>query len=749
MAVPFFIEINYNVCFSYILSLKGFVLEEKEGQEKRHFQLPNAISRLEEIAYNFWWSWHPDARNLFSALDRTLWRGTQHSPIQILRDITPERLHEAAQDRSFLNHYHRVMKAYDAENGARATWFNQNFPDLQNKTIAYFSAEFGIHNSLPIYSGGLGLLAGDHCKEAGELGLPLVGVGFLYQQGYLHQHIHADGWQESTYRPLALDSVALKPAYSPLGRILIEVSLNQQDKVYVAVWKVQVGSISLYLMDTDVPENAPWDRELSARLYPGDQEFRVRQQIVLGIGGVRTLRALNILPDIWHLNEGHTAFMILERIREEVASGLSYEEAANRVRQGTIFTTHTPVLAGHDAYPSSLIEKYFSQYWPTLGLDHKGFWDLGHYQSPWGEAFNMTALALRLSAGHNAVSNLNGKISRKMWHGLWPNIEEENVPISSITNGIHIPTWVAIEIWQLFQKYLAPDWVERQDDPALWEKVFDIPDSLFWKKHLFVKRKLLRFIQDRARAFWTERRVDPSQVLASGALLDVDTLTIGFARRFTAYKRPNLLFSDLDRLKKILTDRWRPVQILFAGKAHPSDEVGKRYIQQVYNLARDPECSGRIAFLENYDMRTAHYLVQGVDLWLNNPRPPFEACGTSGMKAAINGVPNLSILDGWWIEGYNGKNGWAFGNIASSVDSVSPEHQDREDANALYDLLESQIIPLYYQKDPEGVPHGWIQVSKEAIRSISATFSARRMMKEYTEKLYAPAANKPNADDGL
>ncbi len=713
------------------------------GGHERNFQLPEAISRLEEIAYNFWWSWHPEARTLFGALDRTLWKQTQHNPVQILREVTLERLKEAAHDRSFLNHYKRVMNAYDAEHVDRTTWLNQNVPDLQHKTIAYFSAEFGIHNSLPIYSGGLGLLAGDHCKEAGELGLPLVGIGFLYQQGYLHQHIHADGWQEATHRPLALDFVALKPADSPLGRILIEVPLNHHDKVYVAVWKVQVGSVPLYLMDTDVPENSPWDRELSARLYPGDQEFRVRQQVVLGIGGVRTLRALGIQPAIWHLNEGHTAFTVLERIREAVASGCSYEEAADRVRQSTVFTTHTPVPAGHDTYPSSLIEKYFSHYWPALGLDHAGFWALGHHSAPWGgEVFNMTALALRLSCGRNAVSTLNGTISRKMWHLLWPECTEETVPISSVTNGIHVPTWVALEIRQLYQKYLAPDWIDRHDDPALWEKVFEIPDGLLWKKHLFLKRKLLRFLQNRARTLWTERQVDPSQVLAGGTLLDADTLTIGFARRFTAYKRPTLLFHDFPRLKRILTDRGCPVQIVFAGKAHPQDEVGKRYIQRVYNAARDPELGGRIAFIENYDMRIAHDLVQGVDLWLNTPRPPFEACGTSGMKAALNGVPSLSALDGWWVEGYNGKNGWAFGSVASSADSVSSEKQDMEDANTLYELLEKKIIPLYYQRDLEGVPHEWIQVAKEAIRSTAAIFSARRMIKEYTEKLYVPATRQ-------
>ena len=700
--------------------------------------LPATISRLEEIAYNLWWSWNPEARALFGALGFTLWRETQHNPIRMLRDISKERLNELAQDPSFLHQYKKVVEAFDAAQGERTTWFSERFPDLKGKTIAYFSAEFGIHNSLPIYSGGLGLLAGDHCKEAGAVGIPLVGVGFLYQQGYFHQHIHADGRQEAVYKPLDINSVALKKMTFPSGENLVEVPLNHS-KIYVSVYQVAVGPITLYLLDTDVPENSPWDRELSARLYAGDQEFRIRQEIVLGIGGVRALRALGIVPDVWHLNEGHTAFMILERMREEVAVGTPYEEAAKKIRRGTVFTTHTPVPAGHDAYPPSLIERYFSNYWPLLSLSQEGFWAMGQHHETWGDSFNMTALALRFSEGHNAVSVLNGNISRKMWQCLWPKGQEEDVPIGSITNGIHVPTWVALELRHLYEKYLAPDWVNQHDDPALWEKVFNIPDSLFWKTHLFLKRKLLRFLQERARVLFTEKGTEASQILASGALLDGDTLTIGFARRYTAYKRPVLLFHNLPRLKKILTNKWLPLQIVFAGKAHPSDEMGKRYIQQVYNLASNPELAGRIAFVENYDMRLAHDLVQGVDLWLNTPRPPFEACGTSGMKAAVNGVPHLSTLDGWWIEGYNGKNGWAFGNATTDL---SPEQQDEEDSNRLYDLLEQEIVPLYYEKDKEGMPHQWIQIAKEAIRSAGAAFSARRMVKEYTEKLYVPAARQ-------
>jgi len=706
-------------------------------------QVPARINRLEELAYNLWWSWHPEARALFEALDRPLWKVTQHNPVKVLRELQLERLKEAAEDPTFLRRYDSVLKLYDTDHGPRPTWFGQRFPDLADQPIAYFSAEFGLHNSLPIYSGGLGLLAGDHCKEAGDVGLPLVGVGFLYPQGYFHQHIQADGWQEATYRPLDLQSVGIQPAVFPsAGSVLVEVPVGSRT-VHIAVWQVQVGRVRLYLMDTDVPENAPWDRELSARLYGGDQELRIRQEIVLGIGGVRVLRALGIHPQVWHGNEGHTAFFMLERIRELVAAGQSFEEAAEEVRKTSIFTTHTPVPAGHDAFPSSLIEKYFSSYWPTLGLDQARFWELGRHQEGWGEAFNMTVLALHLSQGHNAVSQLHGRVTRKMWHSLWPEVKEEQVSIISITNGIHVPTWVSPEINALFKRYISPDWVHHHDDPVFWQRVMDIPDDLFWETRQQLKRKLLGFIRERARASWIQDRADPVQLLAAGTLLDPGALTIGFARRFTQYKRATLIFQDLERLKRILGDRWRPVQLIFAGKAHPADEVGKRYIQHIYSLAKDSGMAGHIAFVENYDMHVAHFFIQGVDVWLNTPRAPLEASGTSGMKAALNGVPQLSILDGWWPEGYNGSNGWAFGvPPRPSHEMASPENQDAADAETLYRILEHEVIPLYYHRDADGVPRGWIQTVKETVRSIVPVFCARRMVKEYADQLYAPAARR-------
>ena len=702
------------------------------------FDLPPRINRLSELAYNFWWSWHLEARGLFEALDRTLWKETHHNPVAILRDITKARLKALSEDPAFLRRYDGVLKRYEEEIGTDETWLKGRCPGLADRPIAYFSAEFGLHNSLPIYSGGLGVLAGDHCKEAGELGLPLVGVGFLYPQGYFHQKMEADGWQSASYRPLDIERVAIEPAVFPEGAArLVEVPIGSRT-IYIAVWRVRVGRASLYLMDTDVAENAPWDRELSARLYGGDQDLRIRQEIVLGIGGVRILRALGIAPAVWHCNEGHTAFQMLERIREEVAAGADFETAAETVRQATVFTTHTPVPAGHDAFPPHLIEQYFSSYWPLLGIDQARFWDLGCPSRTCG-VFNMTVLALHLSRWRNAVSRRHGEVSRKMWRHIWPGVEPDKVPISAITNGIHVPTWIAPEIKRLYRRAIAPDWVEHHDDPRQWERVQDIPDRELWTVRNQLKRKLIGFIRERARAAWTEARADPLQALASGALLDPEALTIGYARRFASYKRATLIFQDLERLKRILNNRRHPVQIIFSGKAHPADDPGKHLLQQVYTYAKDAGLAGRIAFIENYDMHAAHFLVQGVDVWLNTPLAPQEASGTSGMKAAINGVPQLGILDGWWPEGYNGANGWAFG-IPDPGPVTSPEARNRDDAVDLYRILEEEVVPLYYQRDRDGVPRGWIELIKETICSIAPRFSMRRAVKEYTDRFYAPAA---------
>ena len=698
--------------------------------------LPSSLSRLWDVAHNLWWSWHPEARALFEALDRTLWKLTSHNPVKLLRELSPERAQSASTDPAILRRYEAVLLAFDAYMTAGDTWFARQHPEMAEGLVAYFSAEFGLHQSIPIYSGGLGMLSGDHCKEASDLGIPLVGIGFLYPQGYFHQQISADGWQQAWYVPFATDEAPIRPALLPSGeRLLIQVNLDGR-MIHVAVWQVCVGRVCLYLMDTDVEANAPWDRELSARLYGGDQEMRILQEIILGLGGVRVLRALGLRPTVWHANEGHATFLTLERLRELRDAGLSIDDAVEAVRSSTVFTTHTPVPAGHDAFPFHLMEKYFTPFCELLGISREEFLRLGCAPGTMETAFNMTVLGLQLSGHRNAVSHRHGEISRRMWAFVWPGTPKDKIPITSVTNGIHVPTWIAPEMREVYSKYLGPDWMARHDDPALWERLADIPDHTLWNTRMALKRKLLGYVNERARSQWIQRRIDPSQVLASGTLLEPDALTIGFARRFATYKRATLLFRDLERLKRLLQDRWRPVQIIFAGKAHPADEPGKYFIHQVYALAKDHELGGHIAFVEEYDMHTAKFLVHGVDVWLNTPRPPQEACGTSGQKAALNGVPHLSTLDGWWVEGYNGANGWAIGGREFNPD---PAAQDAADAEALFKTLEQEVVPLFYNRDADGIPRGWLHMVRETIRSVTPRFCARRMVREYAERLYVPA----------
>jgi starch phosphorylase len=712
------------------------------GAEDIQSKIPEAVNRLGELAYNLWWSWHDNARVLFKMLDRTLWKQTTHRPVKMLSEMTPEQVALATRDPLFRRAYNAVMVSYDRERQSEDLWFPTHYPELMDRPIAYFSFEFGVHQSLPIYSGGLGVLSGDHCKEASDLGLPFIGVGFLYPQGYFRQRIPTPGWQDAVYVPLNPDEVPIRPVFDKSGeRLFVQVQLDRQI-VYAELWQVQVGRITLYLMDTDVEQNAPWDRELTHRLYGGDQEMRIKQEIVLGVGGVRALRALGIQPAVWHMNEGHSAFLVLERMRELVDRGLSFEDAAATVRATSVFTTHTPVPAGHDAFPFHLVEKYFWHYWDRLGLNRESFMALGEHQQSWGSAFNMTVLALRYAAFTNAVSKLHGQVSRRMWNPAWPELPEEEVPIANITNGVHLSTWMAGSLGRLLEDHLGEDWLQRHDDPALWRRLADIPDVELWEVRQHLKRKLMSFIRERARRQHIGGQMDPEQVLTAGTFLDPEALTIGFARRFATYKRATLLFRDMERLKALLHDRYRPVQIIFSGKAHPADDPGKHLIQQIYTLAKDPAFGGRIAFVEDYDMHVAHYLVQGVDVWLNTPRRPHEASGTSGMKAAINGVPNLSVLDGWWAEGYNGFNGWAIGNQAQLEDANA---QDEADAESLYRLIEEEVVPLYYQRDPDNIPRGWIQIVKEAIRTAAPIFCTRRMIKEYTEQLYVPAARNTGA----
>jgi starch phosphorylase len=698
-------------------------------------QLPARLSRLDELAGDLWWSWHPSTRTVFRRLDYALWRATAHNPVQMLALLSGPQLQAAASDPEFGKLYDEAISMLDAARVAHRTWWTARYAERSDDLIAYFSAEFALHQSLPIYAGGLGVLAGDHCKEAGDLGVPLIGVGFMYPQGYFHQHVTAEGWQEESYERLNWADAPIEPAMLADGRPCVTAVPLDDRSVLVAVWLVRIGRVKLYLLDTDLEENAPWDRELSARLYGGDRETRVQQEIVLGIGGVRALKALGATPAVFHLNEGHAAFVVLQRIRDAIEGGSTFDQALEGVRATTVFTTHTPVPAGHDAFPFHLVEKHLAGCWGTLGSNRERFLNLGSHDAGAGPQFNMTALALRSSAEINAVSRLHGSVTRSMWGSVWPDVPADDRPVRSITNGVHLPTWIATDLATLFARYLGPDWLDRHDDPTLWDGILAIPDAELWTARQALKRYLLTFMRERARRRWIEERGSPPRLVAAGTLLEPEALTIGFARRFTGYKRPELVFSDSDRLAGILNASSRPVQLIFAGKSHPADDVGKQHLQRVYRRTLDPKFGGRIAFVDDYDLHVAHYLVQGCDVWLNTPRKPLEASGTSGIKAAMNGVPHLSIGDGWWAEGFNGANGWV---IEGTATRDQEDAVDAADAGALYRLLEEQVVPAFYDRDSTGLPRSWLRIVKEAIRSVAPRFSARRMVKEYVEKMYVP-----------
>ena len=700
-----------------------------------HRTLPAEFLNLSELAHNVWWSWSPEGRTVFSHFDPTLWRLTHHDPMKQLQEIDPSRLEILREDREFIRRYQAAMKAFHEYMGAKDHWFGTTYPQLQGRTIAYFSAEFGLHRSVPLYSGGLGILAGDHLKEASDLGIPLVAVGFMYNQAYFRQVIDVDGWQEAVYESVDQMAMPINLARTPAGDLAkVQVRLGSR-MVTCVIWQIQVGRVSLYLLDTDTPENSPEDRHLTARLYGGDHRIRLCQELLLGIGGVRALRAVGHDPHVWHANEGHPAFFLVERIRELVQQGLSLSEAAAQVRRSTVFTTHTPVPAGHDVFSADLIREHCQWWWEDLGLTQEDFMALGRHPELSPDQFHMTTLPIRLASFINGVSREHEQVSKKMFHVLWPERPLHDVPIHSVTNGVHVPTWVAKEMDVLYQKYLGPDWRERCDDPILWQGIEAVPDEKLWEVRQFLKRKLLIFIRQRARIGWMDGTMEPIQVLASGALLEPHSLTLGFARRFATYKRATLLFSDLDRLKKILLNPWRPVQIIFAGKSHPADHAGRELIHRIYQFAKAHHLGGHIAFVEDYDMHVAKFLVQGVDVWLNNPRPPLEASGTSGQKAALNGVPNLSVLDGWWKEGYDGSNGWA---VPLPEEPLGDGAQDALDMAGLYAVLENDVIPLYYDRGLDGVPHGWCTVVKNSIRTSAPRFSARRMLKEYVNRAYTP-----------
>lgn len=695
--------------------------------------LPPRLTGLAQLAHNLAWSWNRDARMLFKEIDDTLWQQLRHNPLRLLQLVSAERLAELAEDAQFCARYDRAMQWLAAERSDEHTWYARTFPELRGRPVAYFCAEFGIHNSVPIYSGGLGVLAGDHLKTASDLGVPLVAVGILYRNGYFDQHIRVDGWQEDSDARIDFRSVPLAPLPGRDGaRHLVTVNTFGRD-IHIRVWKMQVGRVPVYLLDSDLEENHPDDRPLLSKLYSGGPAMRLRQEWLLGVGGVRALRALGIAPAAWHANEGHAAFMMVERVRELCAEGVPYADAVKRVRNASVFTTHTPVPAGHDHFATNDVLRCAEgeATWSDMGIAQEDFARIGYHPESGSGVYHMTSASMRLSRRVNAVSRRHGIVTREMSRSMWNGRDAEQVPIGHVTNGVHLATWMANPIMKLLDEHLGTAW-GHSNDPALWEQILTLDDEKLWFTHQRLKHTLMRRVREEARRAFAQGGLEATQLAGAGTLLDPHVLTIGFARRFATYKRADLIFRDVERLRALVTNSSRPVQIVFAGKAHPADNPGKQVLQNVYQFTRDPRFEGRVAFIEDYGMHLAHLLVQGVDLWLNLPRVPLEASGTSGMKAALNGVPQLSTIDGWWEEGYEGNNGWS---IEPEVDS----DEGSSTARRLYELLEQEVVPRYYDRDKSELPRRWLLMMKHAVRVAGQQFTARRMVEQYARGYYAPS----------
>lgn len=704
--------------------------------------LPERLQPLQKLAYNLWWSWNTDAVSLFRRIDVERFESVDHSPVRLL-GITPQaRFEELAKDEGFLAHMDRVEAALE-DYMSRPTWFQDTHGHDTELRIAYFSAEFGLHESVPVYSGGLGVLAGDHLKSASDLGIPLCGVSLMYREGYFRQYLNVDGWQQERYPENDFFNLPLIPETKTDGTpLIVTVRLPGRD-VSARIWRIQVGRVPLYLIDCNIPQNRPEDRAITAQLYGGDMHTRIQQEIVLGIGGLRALRLLGKEPTVCHMNEGHSAFCALERIRVLIQEqNFDFPSASEAVKAGTCFTTHTPVPAGNDAFPPHMMDEYFGEYIPGLKIDRNEFLNLGRLRpNNDGEQFSMTVLALRTSNTSNGVSKLHGEVSRKMWKDLWPGLSESEVPIGSITNGVHAPTWVSPEMGHLFDRYLGHEWVEKPLNLDAWHRVDSIPDAEIWRTHERCRERLVVTARHRLKLQLKKRGAPPSQIDAADEVLDPDALTIGFARRFATYKRGTLIFRNLERLAAILNDSKRPVQLIFSGKAHPKDFPGKEFIAQVVQFARRPEFNRRIVFIEDYEMSVARTMVQGVDVWLNNPRRPLEASGTSGMKVCCNGGLNLSVLDGWWVEGYLGDNGFAIG-AGEDYHDQQKDYQDDVESRAIYELIEREIVPAYYSRGNDGLPRSWIKRMKRSISTNVSVFNTARMVQEYTDAAYLPAFHR-------
>jgi starch phosphorylase len=710
--------------------------------------LPGRLQGLHKLAYNMWWCWNHEAVSVFRRIDDELFEKVENSPVKLLSTVGQERLDQLLRDEGFLAHMDRVIASLDKYINQK-TWFQETYGDgsLSNDDLAakfrmaYFSAEFGLHESVPIYSGGLGLLAGDHLKSASDLGLPLIGVGLMYREGYFRQYLNVDGWQQERYPENDFYNLPLIPETNPDGSpLLVSVPLPGRD-VWCRVWRIQVGRVPLLLLDTNIVKNTAEDRTITARLYGGDHDMRIRQEMILGIGGYRALIALGKKPAVCHMNEGHSAFCGLERIRILMdESNLDFATAKEAVAAGACFTTHTPVPAGNDVFAPQLIQHYFGNYVHSLRIDWSEFLGLGRQNvKDANEPFCMTILAIKLSNVSNGVSALHGVVSRKMWKGLWPDLPETEIPITSITNGVHTRTWLAPEIWQLYDRYLGVQWEDRPTDHSIWKRVENIPNAELWRTHERRRERLVVFARNRLKMQLERRGAPPSEIARAEEVLDPETLTIGFARRFATYKRGNLIFRNLERLISIVSDKDRPVQFVFAGKAHPRDHGGKELIAEIIHTCRRPELRRRLVFIEDYEINVARYMVQGVDVWLNNPRRPLEASGTSGMKVCVNGGLNLSILDGWWCEGYTGDNGWAIGAGEEYTDLA---YQDDIESRLIYDLIEQEIVPLFYTRGSDGLPRGWIKAMKRSMATCCPVFNTNRQVQEYMEKCYQPSADR-------
>lgn len=708
-------------------------------------RVPEPLAGLERLAHNLAWTWDPEVRELFRDIDRDLWERIGHNPLALLRDVDQRRLDEHAGDAGYLARLAEGVARLDAHL-ADPGWYGREIGN--GDRYAYFCAEYGWHESTALYSGGLGILAGDHTKAASELGVPLVAVGLWYPEGYFHQRVAADGRQEAAYERSSPEEQPLELVVDDAGApVRVHLRVFGRD-VVVGAWRAWVGRVPVHLLDVDLSDNHPDDRGLLARLYGGDQRTRIAQEMILGIGGVRMLRALGIAPTSWHMNEGHSAFMALERCRELVADGMPFDAARELVAASTVFTVHTPVAAGNDAFPFDLVTQAFAGDWNALGLRQHDFLELGRADHGWGPVFSMPALALRFTTGRNGVAKLHGDTSRRMWSDLWPEVPVEEVPIGHVTNGVHAATWVGMQVRDLVARRLPADWRGRIDDEAMWTGVADLEPSELWAVRQEMKQQSVRFLRRRVARQLSRQEASPTAMADVSGLFDPSVLTIGFARRFATYKRATLVLRDLERLHRILADPARPVQLVFAGKAHPADQPGQELVRQIHALSNEARFHGRIVFLEDYDMAVGRALTRGVDVWLNNPRRPLEASGTSGQKAAMNGVLNLSILDGWWPEGFDGMNGWAIGGDRHFDDEA---RGDEADADRLYDLLEREVVPLYYERDERGVPVAWMRRAARAIATVTPRFNAQRMVKDYVRQYYAPASRRGRAfaaDDG-